>query len=97
MNHIKHYNRWADPPRSSTTRKAHPVSNPSTLNFFVSLPHRQTDLLPDVPPALSPDAAVTDAPMELMEDQPLLTSPVEADIIEPEWVDTTNDETKEDK
>lgn len=95
MNHIKHYNRWADPPHSS--RKAHHVNDPSTINFFVSLPHRQTDLLPDVPPALSSEAAVTDAPMELMEDQPLLTSLDEADIIEPEWVDTTNDEMKEDK
>lgn len=96
MNHIKHYNRWADPPHSGS-RKAYPVNNLSTLNLFVSLPHRQTDLLPDVPPALSSKATVTDAPMELMEDQALLTSPVEADIIDPEWVDTTNDEMKEDK
>ena len=95
MNHIKHYNRWADPPYSS--RKAHHVSDSSTINFFVNLSYRQTDLLPDVPPALSSEAAVTDAPMELMENQALLTSPVEADIIEPEWVDTTNDEMKEDK
>lgn len=40
---------------------------------------------------------MTDAPIELMEDQPLLITPSEADIIEPEWVDTTNDEMKEDK
>lgn len=93
MNHLKHYNRWSDPPHDG--KKAARRRAVGSVNLFiVPSPHpkQESDKTAVEAP---PDVIAADTAMEELTDRPALPASAEDEAAGWDWTETNIDEFEE--
>lgn len=89
MNHLKHYNRWSDPPHDG--KKAARRRAVGSVNLFI-VPSLQSDKTAVEAP---PDVIAADTAMEELTDRPALPASAEDEAAGWDWTETNIDEFEE--
>lgn len=94
MNHIKHYNRWSDPPRDG--KKAARRRTISSVNLFIVPSLRPKQESDKAAVEASPDVIAADTAMEELTERPALPASAEDEAAGWDWNETNIDEFEED-
>lgn len=95
MNHLKHYNRWSDPPHDG--KKAARRRDVGNINLFI-VPSLHPKQEPDKTAVEAPpDVIAADTAMEELTDRPALPASAEDEAAGWDWDNTNIDEFEEEQ